>query len=58
MSSLKANKGVTNRNSMNLKPVAGNNGIPTLSLSNPFDSRVEQGYDKYLNSVGRSDFKK
>ena len=42
---------------MGLNPVSGNEGIPTLSMSNPFDSRVEQGYDQYVNNLNRPEFR-
>jgi len=42
---------------VNTRPVEGVDGIPTLAISNPFDSRVEQGYDQYVYKLHRPEFK-
>lgn len=47
----------SNRNSVNMRNVEGLDRIPAIAMTNPFDSRVEQGYDQFLLNLHSPDFK-
>ena len=47
----------TNRKSHHARSIEGLDGIPALAVSNPFDSRIEQGYDQYCINVGTPGYK-
>lgn len=46
-----------NRGSVQRSSVEGLEGIPTVAITNPFDSRVEQGYDQYCINMASPGYK-
>ncbi|CAI2360900.1 unnamed protein product [Moneuplotes crassus] len=56
-SKFKSKRGDQNRNSVQRAPVPGLEGTPTIAMSDPFDSRVKQGYDQYCINLSSPGYK-